>query len=194
MSDHIYQRDAVGSGWNVEPLELSRAVELVLPGLPFGLAVGYDRDQPRNLRFRFRANLDAAQVGILDAAVAAHKGAVDALAPLRARRLEAVRARTAELIAQGVEYPPASGNRIRADLEALERLRGIAQIGVFPASVPQVAPGPLVVLADVAAHTAALDAVQQRREQLLQGEDALAEAIRLAASEAALAGVVDGRV
>lgn len=193
MSDHIYQRDAVGSGWDVIPLELSREVELALPALPFRLAVGYDRAEPRNLRFRFRDTLDAAQVGILDAAVAAYKAAADPLAPLRERRAAAVRAQTARLIELGVEYPPASGTRIRADLDALERLRGIAQVGAFPASIPQVAPGPLVVLADVAAHTAALDAVQQRREQLLQGEDSLAEAIRLAASEAALAGVVDGR-
>lgn len=104
MSVHSYARAFVSNSWDVNLRSLSQAVQSALPGKAFTADAN-----DAALAFMFVDVLDAAEIAVLDTAVAVHKAAHSPLDVAKKAKIVEIDARTTELIDNGFEYPPSSG-------------------------------------------------------------------------------------
>lgn len=136
MSIHEYQREFVDGGWNVESVRLRNAIRGAFPGMPFRTLI--PGDDPTLVRVTFDADLDAAQVALLNATYVQDKADTDPLEPLRARLIKMVDTNSRALIAEGFEWPAASGQifsqslAAQANFNTLTKLASDGMPGLFP--------------------------------------------------------------
>jgi hypothetical protein len=137
---------------------------------------------------------DAAGIAAIDAVIAAH----DALPGYKRRRCLVIDARTQELIAQGFEFPPSSGNRFSLSLAGQSKINGANQARedpafVYPVEWNMVDDSGTISITDAAMlHNFFLSALVTYRAVLDAGT-ALKNQIRVATSVAEVDAVIDNR-
>lgn len=166
---------------------LPEVVERV-DGAPDGLGV---KESPRYTVYHQRI---AGQAGT----DLSHYTAIDNLGPLRAAKIAEIDARTEELIAQGFEFPPASGQRFSLSTNAQRTLLAADVMRDDPSFTYPVNwntlddTGVLTVADSATLHNFVLTAVGTVRS-ILDAGTALKDAVRAATSRAEIDAVVDNR-
>jgi len=122
MSEHTYQRSEVACGWDLDS-GVATDIQAALPGA-FGVACSAE-----SVSVSFADELTPEQVATLDATVEAYRLAAESrlLARLKGRRMVEIDERTRELIENGFEFPPASGNIFSLSREFQLMLAGLNQ-------------------------------------------------------------------
>jgi hypothetical protein len=101
--------------------------------------------------------------------------------------------RTQQIIAQGVEVPPASGDFFRIDFEAIVAVEAQRDVAVYPFLIHAIGLTGVFTVNDVASANNVLSQQRIRLQAVLQEGANLLEQIRTAADKAALDAIVDPR-
>lgn len=149
MSEHDYTRALVDGQWNINPAAVRKAAHVAYPDTAFHV-------QAKGVGLAVTATPDLSDTARLDQLVAAQAAAFDPMPPIRDRLVDAIDARTRDLIAQGFEYPADSGQifslstAAQANWNTMAAMAAADPAAVLPVPVPFADDSGQIVLNEVA--------------------------------------------
>jgi len=191
MSVHNYSRALDGGHWDTDIKLLAKEIETALPGKSF-----VARANGLNIVLDFNDALTGPETTTLDGTVSSHQAAGQALERAKSLKITSIDLRTRELIDEGFEFPPTSG-----DLYSLSTKGQLTLLGLDAARADLTYPveynkkddkGKGIIPDNVTAHNFFLSAVATARAHLDSGT-ALKDQVRAASTVAAVDAVVDSR-